>query len=127
MGKHLHQGKEGGKPDLVVRAGNALLKVLEAYGAPALLHHGAGDGDLDSKELVPFPVLAGAGLEKAGEAGDLGRIGLGKHPCQEDIHSFFASITAEAPTATAIAHTMVSSIAILTESIRSTALASTRK
>ncbi len=81
------EGEEGGEAEFVVVAPDAFFEVGEINFSPGRFDDFAGRGDLDSQELIAFAVLAGAGLEEAGEAGDQGGVGARHHLCQEYIHS----------------------------------------
>ena len=71
MAEDFHQGKKRRKPHLVVRAGDAFLKLGEPGFLPTSLYDFARDGNLDAKELVALSVLAGPCLEKAHQPFDL--------------------------------------------------------
>ena len=79
MFENFYQGKKGCQAQFVVGTGDAFFQVLEGYLSPAVFHHRAGNGHLDSQETVSLPVLSGSGFEKTGKAGYLGRVGLCKH------------------------------------------------
>ena len=86
MREYLHQGQQRGEPDLVVLAGDAFLQVLHAGFPPALSDYLARHGNLDTQELVAFAILSRPGLEKPGETGDLGRVGMGLDFGEKPVH-----------------------------------------
>ena len=77
--EYLHQGQQGGKADLVIFGGDALFQLFKIHLPPAASYDLPRYGDLDSQELIALAVLAGAGLEEAGEACDLRRVGMSEH------------------------------------------------
>ena len=79
MPKDFDQGQEGGEANFVVLGTNAFLEVVECDGLPAVLDDRPRDRDLDPQKLIAVAILAGPGLEEAGEAGDLRRVGVGEH------------------------------------------------
>ena len=85
MLENLHQREQGGEAHFVILAGDALLQLREPHRAPAAANHLARDGHFDTQELVAFAILAGARLEKAGEAGHLGGVGAGCHFREQQI------------------------------------------
>ena len=91
MRENIHQRKQGCQPHFMIFTADAALEFGERPGiwgftptgsgrsAPVLFHYRPSHGYLDSQELVALSVLAGAGLEKSAEAGDLRRIRRCQH------------------------------------------------
>jgi hypothetical protein len=63
----------------MVLAGKALLQTREIHLPPAALHDLPRHRDLDAQETVPFPILAGTGLEETRKPCHLGRIRVAEH------------------------------------------------
>lgn len=65
VGEYLYESEEGSKARLMVGAGDALFKFIEAGGAPAFFDHTSCHRHLDAKKLVAFAILSFATLEEA--------------------------------------------------------------
>lgn len=96
MGEDFHQREERGQADFVILAANATLEFREGVGglairrqqqvAPASAYNLPCYGDLDSEELIPFPVLPRAAFEEPAEARHLRRIRRRQHLIVESVH-----------------------------------------
>ena len=65
MSEYLHESEEGCKAHLMVGAGDALFKFIEAGGAPAFFDHTSRHRHLDAKKFIAFAILSFAALEEA--------------------------------------------------------------
>jgi hypothetical protein len=66
--------------------GGPFLPIRRYHILPAFLHHFARHRHLDAQELVAFTILPWPGLEKTGQAGHLGRVGMTCYMGKEYIH-----------------------------------------
>ena len=67
MLEDFHERQQRSQPDLVIRTADTDFQIVQTRLPPAVPHHRPRDRNLDTQELVPFPILPRPGFEKTGK------------------------------------------------------------